>query len=153
VNPTLASKKRRPFQRVEAGLKQLSARHASEAGPQQLVREDLQADSQESELRLCAQAPGNRLACCRVLGAHTEPAVATTHGADQTDDGAAGHLASGAQRDHADADGTSAHGSCRDLLLLARPSGSIGECLQVYVLEASSPGEPAAKLEVRTLLP
>ena len=153
VSPTPACENRRPFQRVEAGVKQLSVRHASEVGPQQLVRDALKEDSQESELRLSAQAPGNRLACCRVHGVHREVAAAAPQGAKQTGDGAAGHLASGAERDHADADGGSAHESCQDLLLLARPSGSIGEHLQVYVLQGSSPREPAVKLEVNTLLP
>ena len=137
---------------MEAGLTQLSARHASEAGPRQLVRDVFQADSRESELHLSARAPGNRLACCSIQGARAEVAAATTHDSAQADDGSTGHLASGLQRAYSDAERVSTHGSRRNLLLLARPSGDTGERLQVYVLQPSPEREPAAKLEVSSCL-
>ena len=144
----------RPFAHVHSSLTQLSARHASEAGPQQPVREGLQADSQESELHLSARALGNRLACCRVRDGYTGVATAGTHAAVQpaeADDRATGHPGSRVQLDRAHPAERPALEKCQDVLLLARPSGAISESLQVYVLHAAPHSEPAVQLEVRAM--
>ena len=140
----------RPFERVKAGLAHLSASYAADAGPKQLAREGLQADSHPSELHVSGRAPGDCLACCRVPSGHVEIA-ATAHAAAQPPDpdrAATGHADARHGRDQTDAEDEHRP----DLLLLARPTGAVGESLQVYVLQRPPDSQPAAHLEVRAVL-
>ena len=131
----------RPFQHVEAGLASLSARHAGEAGPRQLAREALTATFRPAQLQLSSQALGNRLACCRVVN---DSRTGT--------DAASGAFADAQQAPKvSDAHMAPARRSDGEELLLARPSGAIGEVLQVYVLRPPMRSAPAVQLEVNLL--
>jgi hypothetical protein len=127
---------------VEDGLAWLSARHAEAAGPWQLIREALGETVQPAELQLSSQALGNRLACCLVddsSHAETGPAGGAHADAQQVPTASNGQASSEPGSDDS-----------RELLL-ARPSGGIGEALQVYVLRPAM--QPASAVQLKVIRP